>query len=414
VAITSLVLGLNYLKGQNYFKEENNYFIEYESIQGLMVSNPVLVNGFKVGQIKDIQLQLDKEKKILVEINIENYIHLNDSSVAMIYSLDLMGSKGIDLLIGNGKNALSKGDFLIAKIEEDLKDQVSAQMLPLKRKAEDLMVNMDDAMKVIKGFFNENNKNNLENTLKNLNQTFITLKHTSKELDSILSKGGKLDEILTNAESITNNLKNNNEQISFILNNLSMVSDSLAKSELLSTINNANRTLAQTDSIMQKINNGEGTIGQLINNDTLYNNLEDASQSLDRLLIDIKQNPKRYIHYSLFDFGRTIVVDEEGLKKEKDKKSRKERKRDKKNKDSEDLSYRLQIKSATKRIEKNSKEFKNIENINEHLVGGLYKYSVGRSKSFKEMKALREQLLPLFPDAFITQYPNDTTISVMK
>lgn len=318
IAITSLVLGLNYLKGQNYFQEENNYFIEYESIQELKVSNPVLVNGYKVGQIRDIQLLLHREKQILVEINIDNNIKLNDSTIAMIYSLDLMGSKGIDLIIGNGSNPKSPGDTLIAAIEEDLKDQVSAQMLPLKLKAEDLMVSIEDAMKVVTDIFNTTNTKNIEGTLKHLNQTFKTLEHTSSELDSLLTNGrGKLEGIFANVESITKNLENNNEQIEFILKNLSMVSDSLAKSELLSTINNANRTLAQTDSIMQKINNGEGTIGQLINNDTLYNNLEDASKSLDRLLIDIRENPKRYIHYSLFDFGKTIVVDEEGLKKQK-------------------------------------------------------------------------------------------------
>ncbi len=417
VAITSLVLGLNYLKGQNFFKEENNYFIEYENVQGLMVSNPVLINGYKVGQIKDIQLQLSKHNRILVEISIENYIHLNDSSVAMIYSLDLMGSKGIDLTIGHGKNPISKGDTLIAAIEEDLKEQVSAQMLPLKLKAEDLMASIEDAMKVVTGLFNKTNTDNIKSTLKHLNKTFKTLDHTSGELDSLLTNGrSKLEGIFANVESITKNLENNNEQIEFILKNLSSVSDSLAKSELLSTINNANKTLAQTDMIMQKINNGEGSIGQLINNDTLYNNLENASQSLDRLLIDIKENPKRYIHYSLFDFGKTIVVDEEGLKKHQEKRAKKERRKNKKKKKqkTDDLSYRLQIKSATKRIEKSSKEFKNLENIDEHFIGGLYKYSVGKSHSFKEMKALREQLLPLFPDAFITQYPNDSLVSVMK
>ncbi|MBN2669866.1 MAG: MCE family protein [Bacteroidales bacterium] len=406
VAITVLVLGLNYLKGHNFFKPKNNYIIKYDRIEGLMVSNPVLINGFKVGQITDIRLELGKLEGIIVEIDIDPSITVNDSTLALIYSLDLMGSKGIDLTIGNGLNQLHPGDTLIADIEQDLKDQVSAQMLPLKLKAEDLMVSIEDAMKVVKNLFNKNNVENIEGTLKRLNSTFKTLEHTSTELDSVLTNGrGKLDKIFANVESITSNLKNNNEQIDFILKNLAMVSDSLAKSKLLSTIDNANRTLAQTDSIMQKINNGEGTIGQLINNDTLYYNLENASKSLNNLLIDIKENPKRYIHYSLFDFGKTIVVDEEGLQKEKDKKTKKHAK-----KAEGETSYRIQIKSSTQPILPNSDEFKGYKGIDAHFIGGKYKYTVGESKSFAAMKNLREGLIDIFPDAFVIEYENDSLL----
>jgi phospholipid/cholesterol/gamma-HCH transport system substrate-binding protein len=311
-----------------------------------------------------------------------------------------MGSKGINLKIGNSNNMLSNGDTIISKIEKDLKEQVSAQMLPLKIKAEDLMVSIEDAIKVVRNIFNKTNTDNIENTLRNLNKTFTTLKHTSTELDSILTNSrGKLDRIFSNVSSITTNLRNNNEQITFILKNLATVSDSLAKSKLLSTINNANRTLAQTDSIMRKINSGEGTIGQLVNNDTLYQNLETASRNLDLLLIDIRENPKRYIHYSLFDFGKTIVVNnKDDLKKKKGKQKNK------------DLSYSIQIKSATKRIPFNSKELKNVKNISEHYIDGYYKYSIGNSSNYTEMKALRNEILKLFPDAFITKYTNDSII----
>ncbi len=399
-AISSLVLGLNYMKGNNFFAKENNYFVQYKRIEGLMVSNPVLINGFKVGQVKDIKLLLGQSKPILVELNINDDIILNDSTVAMIYSLDLMGSKGIDLNIGHGKNPLVHKDTLIGNVEEALKDQVSAQMLPLKIKAEDLMASIEDAMKVVKNLFNKTNTQNIEGTLKNLNKTFKTLNHTSTKLDQLLSNSkDTLEQIFANVESITSNLDKNSEQIDFILKNLSLISDSLAKSKILSTINNANHTLAVTDSIMQKINNGEGTIGQLINNDTLYMNLEAASINLDKLLIDLKENPKRYIHYSLFDFGKTIVVDEKGLKEEKKKKTNKE------------TSYTIQIKSSKKRIPKDAKELKNAKNICEHFVNGLYKYTIESNTSYSEIKHLRLNILNEFPDAFITKYKNDSIVS---
>jgi len=399
-SIASLVMGLNYMKGNNFFVEENSYFVTYEEISGLQVSNSVLINGFKVGQVQEIKLLLDKGGIILVKLNINQDIHLTDSTVAMIYSLDLMGSKGISLNIGKGKE-LAVGDTLISAIEENLKDQVSAQMLPLKIKAEDLMLNMDDAIGMIKNIFSKTNTDNIKETLKNLNKTFSTLRHTSVELDSILTNNrGKLNQIFANVSSITNNLKNNNDQINFILKNLSAVSDSLAKSELLSTINRANSTLAQTDSIMRRINNGEGTIGQLINNDTLYQNLENASNSLDLLLIDIKENPKRYIHYSLFDFGKTIVVNNKNnIKNKKSKKNK-----------NKDLSYFIQIKSAKKRIPFNSRELKNVRNIKEHYINGYYKYSIGSSSNYTEIKELRRKVLQIFPDAFITRYDNDSIV----
>ena len=407
VSISFLVVGLNFLKGNNYFVPENNYYVTYNHIEGLSASNPVLVNGFKVGHVKRISLLTEKNSSLLVELTITQNLIFNDSTIARITSLDLMGSKGVNLIIGTGSNILSPGDTLISQIEDDLKDQVSAQMLPLKLKAEDLMVSIEDAVKVIKNLFNKTNTDNIEGTLRHLNRTFATLEHTSSELDSLLTNGrGKLDSIFNHVESITSNLKNNNEQISLILNNLGMITDSIAKSDLLSVINNANRTLAQTDSIMSKINNGEGTIGQLINNDTLYQNLEKASISLDKLMIDIRENPKRYIHYSLFDFGKTIVVDEEGLNKEEDKKQKK-----KKKKKSKDLSYHIQIKSAKERISFDSRELKSFQNIEEHYINGLYKYTTASGSSFSEMKKIRKNLLDIFPDAFITQYKQDSIIS---
>ena len=402
IAIASLVFGLNFLKGNNFFQKRNNYYIIYNDIQGLTLSAPVLVKGFKVGKIKDIQLLLDQGGKILVEIDINENINLNDSSVAMIYSLDLMGSKGINLKIGNSNNMLSNGDTIISKIEKDLKEQVSAQMLPLKIKAEELMGSMDSVMVLVQYIFNKTNRQNIDNSFSSIYKTFATLQHTSVELDSILTHGRfKINKIFSNVESITTNLKNNNELITAVLQNIHNISDSLSKANILSTINNANIAVAQIDTLMLKINRGEGTIGQLIHNDTLYQNLNNASKNLDKLLLDVRENPKRYIHYSLFDFGKTIIVeDKEKIKTKKSKKKK-----------SKSTAYHLQIKSSTKRIPLSSRELRNIKNIKEHFVNGLYKYTVGNSNSFSKIKKLRKEMLSLFPDAFVTSYSKDSVIS---
>ena len=399
IAIVSLVFGLNFLKGNNFFQKRNTYHIIYDDIQGLSPSAPILVKGFKIGKVNDIKLLIDKGGKILVNIDINKDIVLNDSSVAMIYSLDLMGTKGINLKIGNGTNTLSNGDTIKSEIEKDLKEQVSAQMLPLKVKAEELMGSMDSVMVLVQYIFNKTNRKNIDNSFNSIYKTFATLQHTSVELDSILTHGRfKINKIFSNVAAITTNLKDNNELITTILKNINKVSDSLAKSNILSTINNANNVVSQIDSLMLKINRGEGTIGQLIHNDTLYNNLNNASKNLDKLLLDVRENPKRYIHYSLFDFGKTIIVDDKQKAKQEKKKSKK-------------TAYHLQIKSSKRRISLSSRELKNVQNIKEHFINGLYKYTVGTSNSFLKIKKLRKKILPLFPDAFVTSYPKDSIIS---
>jgi phospholipid/cholesterol/gamma-HCH transport system substrate-binding protein len=142
-------------------------------------------------------------------------------------------------------------------------------------------------------------------TLENLESSSITL-------DTILlTERGKLNRIFTNIDSITINLKNNNEKLTTIFSNLEAITDSLAKADLVKTINNANLALNQANTVMQKINNSEGTIGLLLNDKALYNNLENASKDLDILLKDIRLNPKRYIHFSLIDVGRTTIIEEE-------------------------------------------------------------------------------------------------------
>lgn len=307
-AFAMLVWGITFLKGKNFFKKENQYYVIYDRIDGLVESSSVMLNGFKIGQVRSISFMPD-QSQIIVSFAIGDEFHLPDSTVARIFSSDLMGTKSIEIMYGKSKKFQTPGDTLLASIEESLKDQVSLQMLPLKVKAEDLMSSIDSVLAVVQYIFNEGTRDNISKAFVSVKQTLENLEHASVSLDTLLrNEKGKLGRIFSNVEHITANLKSNNEQLTNIINNFSSISDTLVKADIASTISNANKAILDVNSILTKVNSGEGSIGMLINNDTLYNNLENATYHLDRLLDDMQKNPKKYVHFSLFDFGRTIEV----------------------------------------------------------------------------------------------------------
>jgi phospholipid/cholesterol/gamma-HCH transport system substrate-binding protein len=273
------------------------------------------------------------------------------------------------------------------------------------------MLSIDSVMSVIQNIFNENTRDNLSKTFSSIKETIKNLERTSISLDTLMqNEKYVLARIFANIESITSNLKNNNEKIALIINNFSAISDSLQKANIKETILNANSALGQANSILGKINRGEGSFGMLINNDTLYKNLENASRNLDILMQDLKENPKRYVHFSLFDFGKTTIVDESGNKiKKKDRKNNTV-----KNGPTSDntLIYKIQIRSANKQIAPKSKEFKGVENVEENFNNGRYKYTLGRYTSLEDALNNQSQITAQFPDAFVVAYQGNQQVPV--
>jgi len=424
VASALLYLGMNYLKGNNPFKQEIFYFVKYKKIEGLELSSPVTINGVKVGKVKQINFLENDIRNIIVKISLSNNYQIPDSSTARIYSLDLMGSKGIQIVLSDNEKFYNVGDTMLSSIEMNLSEQVSAQVAPLKKKTEELMGGIDSILVKIEYIFNKTNRANIDKSFEAIKRTFQNLERTSVTLDTLMTnEKHRLHNIFVNIESITSNFKDNNEKLSSIIQNFDNLSDSLSKAEIVSTINNANNALISVNTILQKIERGEGSMGMLINNDSLYNNLNNSAESLDKLLIDLRENPKRYLHYSVFDFGKTIVVDEEGYNKEKEKQKRKEEKKAKKNKkkdnsgnetSSNEVIYKIQIRSSKNKINKNSKEFKGIQNVEENNIENLYKYTVGSFHSMQEAVIKQRELRKNISDAFVVAYKGNEQISVTE
>ena len=301
VAIIALVFGVNYLKGINILNDNRNFYAVYENIGGLQVGSPVMVNGYKVGMVSNIDLLLEKNQQLLVTISIEKEFAMPSNTVCKIVNQDLMGTKGISLLLGDATDFLAVGDTLNGSVEGTLQDEVNAQILPLKNKAEQLIGSMDSVMMIVTAVLNKDTRESLRNSLQSLDKTFLLMTETMIKVDSMVAvNDDRITKVVRNLESITSNLESSNGDIKNILTNFSTLSDSLAKADIASVLKNIS-------SITTKINNGEGSIGLLLKDDKIYANFEKSTRELAELLEDIKRHPSRYVNFSIIGGGKPYV-----------------------------------------------------------------------------------------------------------
>ena len=293
--------GLNYLKNSNVFTKHRTFYAIYDQVNGLTSSAPIFIKGFKVGTVKDVYFMSDGSNRIIVKMQLSNDIPVPIASIAKIYSSDLMGSKAVEIILGKSPNFAKDEDTLSNQLQASLAEEVSIQMLPIKRKAESLLTSIDSVLIMVQYVFNENTRMNLSKSFENIKIAIDNLKNTTFNIDTLVStQRNRLSHIIGDVESIASNIEKNNEKITTILSNFSIISDSLAKSNIKQTIENANKVISNVSNVFDKINNGKGTLGLLVNNDTLYNQINNAAANLDKLLIDIKSNPSRYIKISVF------------------------------------------------------------------------------------------------------------------
>jgi len=318
VTLVGAYLGFNFLQGKDLFDRNNKFYVLYNKIAGLSESNSVYLNGFKIGSVSKIQLLPgDSLHRVLVELSIVKDIEVPKSSIAKIQS-DFLGVNTISMIFSKSKEMAADGDTLNAAIATTIQEEVSMQMLPIKQKTENMLASLDTVLESIKYVFNKETQRTLSNTFKRIQTTIENIEHSSFTLDTVLtSQKGAIATILSNINSITLNIKNNNDKISRAIGNFASLSDSLAQIDIKNTIEKADMALADFQVIVDKINRGEGSLGQLVNNDTLYIELEAASHELNKLLEDIKLNPQRYAHFSVFGRNpkRNVYVDPDSLKK---------------------------------------------------------------------------------------------------
>lgn len=294
ICLAILVWGLNFLKGKNVFSRTNIYYAVYNRVDGLKPTNDVLLSGFKVGSVKEIKFKEGFTGELVVTLLIEKKYSIPTDSKIKLVSSDIMGGKALRLDLSQNSTYHENGDTLDACIETGLLDQIVFEMAPIKDKAESIMEGLETALQSIVEVFNETNRLNLQMSLSHVESVLKQFEGMMDEND------GQVVHIVQNIESFSEVLKNSGEDFQDIILNISEISDSLTKINVAATMTHVDSVMLSLNEVLSKINSGEGNMGMLIHNDTLYYNLEKATKNLELLLQDVKENPKRYVRFSLF------------------------------------------------------------------------------------------------------------------
>ena len=297
VAIITLVAFIwlySFLKGKNILNPSGTYYIVYNEIGGLTESNPVQINGYKAGVVHNIDFINDKSGRLLVEISIKKDFILPRGTVAEITSASLIAGMKIRLLFGKGPGVYNNGDTIEGILDQPIISKLENQLDPLKEKITSLITTLDTVLYSFNDIMNPQFRDNVRGTVSNLNSATRNM----NELMSARDTG--LKSAVADLARFSKMLSANSGKISKTIGNLQSASDSLSAADLYQTVTNLKNTLERTSVILSGMNEGKGTTGKLITNDSLYINLNNSIHSLDILLKDFKEHPKRYINVSVF------------------------------------------------------------------------------------------------------------------
>ncbi|MEJ5056387.1 MlaD family protein [Sphingobacterium sp. MYb382] len=295
LALALLFIGYNFLKGNDVFTNENEYYTDYDNVDGLTVSKPVVVNGYQIGRVSKLTL-LDNGK-IRTNFKIKKDYNIPSNTVATIVSADLLGSKAIVFELGNSKTMAKDGAPLLSDVQANLLEKVE----PLQKKIENLVVKLDSVLSAVNSALDTEFQRDFKSSLRSISVSLKNMEKITTDVEGLMgTEKIRLARILQNLESITQNFKNNNEKINSILANLNNLSSDLSSTEIKATIDNANKAMQDVLAITDKINKGEGSVGLLLHDDKLYNNLNSATYEFDQLIKDVKERPGRYIRLSIF------------------------------------------------------------------------------------------------------------------
>jgi len=286
IGIGLFIFGFSYLKSNDIFVSDRTFYSIYDYVEGVVNGTPVTVNGFPVGSITDISFF--KNNSLLVKFRVENDIKFSVNSLAQIYETGLIGGKALAIIpaMDNSRVAVSL-DTLKSSVAPGLTELVNEKLTPLQENIETMILSANDVLEKINLVFDDPTRANLRTSVSDFSETITDLKETSALIKSIVK---------SNKSSINNSIENINN----ISSDLASISSTIKSSDLELTLSNLKSSSDNLASVLDNINNGNGSISKLISNDSLFNNLNDASKSIDLLLEDIRLNPKRYIHFSVF------------------------------------------------------------------------------------------------------------------
>jgi phospholipid/cholesterol/gamma-HCH transport system substrate-binding protein len=300
-AIVIFIWGYNFLKGKDLFREQMILHVRYPNVSGLVVANPITLNGMQIGQVSSVKFAKDYSGDIMVSLLISKHFPIPVDSKARIVNSTLLGDKSVELVLGKSKQMVKNNDTLSGSVEVNLKEEVNAALAPIKARAEQILSNADSLISALNDAMGSHGNNSLKASLLNLKNTFHNLNETTATLNVMLKENkSKVGNIISNMDSLSGTLSSNRKNIGDIVKNLKNVSDSLSSANLKGMIANTSKTLDQLQMMLKKINAGKGTAGALLTNDSLYLQMNKSVIQLRKLLKDIRENPHRYLKFSVF------------------------------------------------------------------------------------------------------------------
>ncbi len=297
VTFIVLILGINFLKGKTFFSGQKTYYAIYDDVTGMHESSYIYVNGMKAGHVVKISPMTRKNDKFLVELSVDKNIDIPKDSRLTLFSAGLMSGQALRIDLGRSEALLQTKDTMQGGIEKGLTDEIA----PMGETLSSILKRIDTLTNTLNRTIDEQAKQNIQLTLTNINQISQRLNNVAMNVDNLVSKDkDKLDRIVSNVESITRNLVDNNQAISNIISRFDNISSDIEKQNIGSTLAKVKTSLESINSMLNKIEKGEGNIGMLLSDEGLYRNITSAAKDLDELILDLKKNPKKYIHVSVF------------------------------------------------------------------------------------------------------------------
>lgn len=288
IALVTFFFGYNYLKGTDFFNSSKRYYLVYENIDGLAQASDVIMNGLPVGKVAERTLMDDGSNRIKVTIVVQESVHITKGSKAVLFDNGLLGGKAVRIELLKGVSEYyESGDQIPAITDAGITKELTDGAKPIMKK-------VDSALYRFNKIIDQRTDSSIHNILSNLESTSTSLKILVKNADP------KLQSTLGNISELTASLTQTEKKLKPILEKMNGVADSLQKAKIAQTVANANKAIVELHAVIAKINKGEGSLGKLVNSDSLHSSLNKTVQDLDKLFLDIQEHPKRYVHFSVF------------------------------------------------------------------------------------------------------------------
>ena len=300
IAITLLILGFNFLRGKTLFKTGHFIYAKYANTKGIMVSNPVYINGFQVGAVFEIE-NIDKNlSTILLTIKLKDYYNIPVNSSAVIKE-NALGTPSIEIRLGNSPKGMLTGDTIPTASDPGMIGELMNKLGPVSEQLKNTIQTLDVVLKNINTVFDPATKNNLQEVIGNMNKTTASLIGSAASIEKMLNQqSGAIAQSMDNVNSFTKNLSDNNEKVSRTLTNVEKTTDQLAKADITGSVAQMKLALEKLNTVMGKLESQDGSLGKLINDKALYTNLNNTVHSANILLDDLRMHPKRYVQVSVF------------------------------------------------------------------------------------------------------------------